>query len=179
MLAACSRLLHNVLNSPMVRVKKNDTHLRKTTSVTVLLRHYKRSSGKSVSETAPFFRNLWGYEPSVLQKKPSNSWKKPFRFVVQLHCQCTFGKTLQTSVSFFNTYPSIRAATNLCWCCFVHDRHYDVNGCLSPRHLFITVYFLCCCQVGRLCQRLETQRRWNWGTVNSSRRSWSERTRWE
>ena len=55
-----------------------------TTSVTVLLRHYKQSSGRqkctsgrSVSEVTPRFGNLYEYKFSALQKKPFNSWKKP------------------------------------------------------------------------------------------------------
>ena len=69
---------------------KNDTCLRKPFCCcsdfplqTHLLRH-KRSSrrhecnpGRSVSEAAPRFRNLYVYEPSTLRKKPSTSSEKP------------------------------------------------------------------------------------------------------
>jgi len=56
----------------------------RTTSVTVLLRHYKHSSRKTQTQlrkAALCFRELCMYEPNTLQKKPSTSSEEAFQFL--------------------------------------------------------------------------------------------------
>ena len=87
------------------------------TSITVLLPHHKRSSGRhkcssgrSVSEAALHFGNLHVYEPSSLWMKPSTSLEQTFQFseeafqfVALLHCQHMYvrNNVLNVGIIFF------------------------------------------------------------------------------
>lgn len=103
--------------------QKNESMFTETTSVTVLLRHYKQSSGgqkctsgRSVSEVMPHFGNLYVYKFSALQKKSFNSWKKP------TDLQCSY--TTNTHLEKRGEWKFTRLGS-----CLALDSH-GCNGCV-------------------------------------------------